>query len=178
MIKGIRRTAAAATAALALGIGSAVWATSSASASAAPAAIPGCTTGNLAVWVNADSENGAAGTTFFNLDFTNISGHTCHLFGYPGVSATNANGKQLGSPARRDNGVPAKFVNIPPGGTAHSTLGYVDVVVDPTCHPATASFLKVFPPSDTAARHAFFDLRVCTTSKPIDLTIRRVQPGA
>jgi Protein of unknown function (DUF4232) len=175
MITRIRRTAAAITAVLGLGIGSAVWATSS--ASAASAATPRCTAGNLAVWVNADTESGAAGTIFYKLDFTNISGHTCHLFGYPGVSATNFNGKQLGAPARRNSGVPATTVNIPPGGTAHATLGYVDVQVNPTCHPARADLLKVFPPNDTGARHAFFDLPVCTTNR-IDLTIRRVQPGA
>ncbi len=175
MITRVRRTAAAITAALGLGIGSAVWATSA--ASAAPDVTPGCTTGNLAVWVNADSENGAAGTTYFNLDFTNISGHTCHLYGYPGVSATNGNGKQLGLAARRNSATPATTVNIPPGGTAHSFLGYVDIVVDPACHPATATFLKVFPPNGTTARHAFFPLPVCT-NKTIDLVIRRVQPGA
>ena len=57
MITRIRRTAAAITAVAGLGIGSAVWATSS--ASAASAATPRCAAGNLAVWVNADSENGA-----------------------------------------------------------------------------------------------------------------------
>ena len=175
MIKRFRRTAAAVTATVALGIGAAAWATSS--ADAASAATPRCTAGNLAVWVNADSENGAAGTIFYNLDFTNISGHTCHLFGYPGVSATNFNGKQLGPAARRDNGVPATTVNIVPGGTAHATLGYVDVQVDPSCHPVRADVLKVFAPNTVVARHAFFDLPVCTTNR-IDLTIRRVQPGA
>jgi hypothetical protein len=175
MITRVRRTAAVATAALALGIGSAAWATTSASASSA--VTPRCSAGNLAVWVNADSEDGALGTIFYHLDFTNISGHTCHLFGYPGVSATTSAGIQLGVPASRDSAVPATTVNIPPGGTAHSVLRYVDALVDPTCHPKTAFFLKVFPPNDTAARHAFFPLPVCT-NKTIDLIIRRVQPGA
>lgn len=175
MITRVRRTAAVVTATAALGIGAAAWATSS--ASAASAVTPRCTAGNLAVWVNADSENGTAGTTFYHLDFTNISGRTCHLIGYPGVSATNFNGKQLGPAARRDSGVPATNVNIVPGGTAHATLGYVDVQVDPTCHPARADVLKVFAPNTVVARHAFFGLPVCTTNR-IDLTIRRVQPGA
>jgi hypothetical protein len=175
MITRVRRTAAVVTATAALGIGAAAWATSS--ASAASAVTPRCTAGNLAVWVNADSEDGTAGTTFYHLDFTNISGRTCHLIGYPGVSATNFNGKRLGPAARRDSGVPGAFVNIPPGGTAHATLGYVDVQVDPTCHPARADVLKVFAPNTVVARHAFFGLPVCTTNR-IDLTIRRVQPGA
>ena len=64
-----------------------------------------------------------------------------------------------------------------PDGTAHSTLGYVDVQVDPSCHPVRADLLKVFAPNTVVARHAFFGLPVCTTNR-IDLTIRRVQPGA
>ena len=98
MIKGARRAAAAVAAALALGIGSAVWATSSASAApSAPSAIPPvCTTANLSVWVNISEGNGAAGTIFYPLEFTNTSNHTCRTWGYPGVSALNASGKQLG----------------------------------------------------------------------------------
>jgi hypothetical protein len=64
-------------AALALGIGSAAVATSS--ASAAPAAVPECTSANLAVWVSPELANGAAGTIYYPLDFTNISNHTCYL---------------------------------------------------------------------------------------------------
>src|SRR3984957_227305 len=99
----IRRAAAAVAAALALGTGSAVVAASS--ASAAPAAhsnlLPVCTAGNLAVWVNADAGSGAAGTFHYPLEFTNTSNHTCRTWGWPGVSATNARGHQLGDAAQR-----------------------------------------------------------------------------
>ncbi len=169
-----RRTAVAVAATLALGAAAAVWAASP--ASAAPAATPACTAGDLAVWVNADSATGAAGTIHYDLKFTNISGHTCQLIGYPGVSATTFSGRQLGAPARWDDDAPARIVTIPPDGTAHSNLGYVDVQVDPSCRPARAELLRVFPPNDSGARHAFFDLTVCTTSR-IDLTVDRVQPG-
>src|SRR6516162_3209579 len=142
MIKGTRRRIAAAAAALGMGIGGAVWATSA--ASAAPAApTPKCAPGNLAVWVNVQTADGAAGTIRYHLDFTNMSGHTCHLFGYPGVSAVSVSGKQLGSPASRDPFVPATVVNIAPGGTVHAVFGWVDAALSPSCHPVTASMLKV-----------------------------------
>lgn len=176
MIKVTRRRIAAAAAALGMGIGGTVWATSAASASAAPAAISECTSGQLAVWVSPDRANGAAGSIFYPLDFTNISGRTCFLVAYPGVSATNGNGKQLGSPAQRDSSVPRRVVDVAPGATAHATLRYVDVQVDPSCRPATSTFLKVFPPDQTKFRQAFFVARVCTTSR-IDLFITRVAPG-
>jgi Protein of unknown function (DUF4232) len=182
MIKVSRRAAAAAAAVLALGAGSATWATTSASAATAkPAAQPSfiqrCTANQLAVWVNADSANGAAGTIFYHLDLTNTSGRTCYLFGWPGVSATNSFGHRLGAPARRSPNVPLRIVNVRPGETAHAVLGYVDVQVSPGCHPTTATALKVIPPNTTGSRSAFFPLPVCTNNT-VDLTIGRVQAGA
>ena len=176
MFNRFRRTAAAAAAVIALGGGGVAWAASSASASAAPAAIGRCTSNNLAVWVNADSADGTAGTTFYHLDFTNIGRTTCFLNGWPGVSASTAGRVQLGAAASRQNGVPAKTIDIAPGATAHSVLGYVDVQVDPSCKPANAFFLTVFAPGAVQAKRAFFPLSVCRTSRN-DLNVRRVQAG-
>ncbi|HEX4087115.1 MAG TPA: DUF4232 domain-containing protein [Trebonia sp.] len=176
MFNGFRRTAAAAAAVIALGGGGVAWAATSASASAAPTAIARCTSNNLAVWVNADSADGTAGTTFYHLDFTNTGRSTCFLNGWPGVSATTLGRVQLGAAAARQNGVPAKTIDIPAGGTAHSILGYVDVQVDPSCKPATAAFLKVFAPGAFQAKRAFFPLSVCRTGR-VDLNVRRVQAG-
>jgi hypothetical protein len=176
MFNGFRRTAVAAAAVLALGAGGAAWAASSASASASPTAIGRCTSNNLAVWVNADSADGTAGTTFFHLEFTNTGRGTCFLNGWPGVSATTLGRVQLGAAAARQTGVPAKTIDIAPGATVHSVLGYVDVQVDPTCKPANASFLKVFAPGAVSAKRAFFPLSVCRTGR-IDLNVRRVQAG-
>ena len=106
MFNRTRRTMAAFAAVLGLGIGWAVRA--STAASAAPANIPPvCSTANLVVWVNVDEGQGAAGTWYYPLEFTNISNHTCRVWGYPGVSATDANGKQLGDAAGRQNICPA-----------------------------------------------------------------------
>ena len=110
MFKGnIRRAAIASASALTLGIGAAVWATSSASAApAAPAAsTPRCTAADLSVWLNLGEANAAAGTAFYPLEFTNVSNHACHLFGYPGVSALNAQrqaARQRGGPQRAVQG--------------------------------------------------------------------------
>ena len=174
MINGFRRTATAAAAVLALGAGGAAWATTSASAS--PAAISRCTSNNLAVWVDADSADGTAGTTFYLLEFTNTGRSTCYLNGWPGVSAPPLGRVQLGAAAARQNGAPAKNIDIAPGATAHSVLGYEDIQVDPTCKPANAALLKVFPPNSRTADHAFFSLSVCRTGR-IDLNVRRVQAG-
>ena len=179
MINGTRRRIAAIGATLALGIGSAVWAATSASATAS-APIPECTTGNLAVWVSPDRGNGAAGSIYYPLDFTNVSNHTCYLVGWPGVSATNLNGKQLGSAADRDSTAPRQIVNVPPGRTAHAVLRWTDVLLYPSavCKPTAAALLKIYPPDQTSARRAFFSLPVCTVPGRIYLRIWRIQPGA
>jgi hypothetical protein len=177
--KGIRRTIATGSA-LTLGIGAAVWAATSASAApAAPAvraAIPRCQAGDVGVWVDADSGDAAAGHSYLHLDFTNLTHHTCYLDGYPGVSAVNLDEKQLGPAARKDPTAPARVIDIAPDATAHAILTYVDIVVDPTCKPVTANFLRVYPPDDFGARHAFFSVRVCTKAVT-DLAIARVQAG-
>src|SRR5215472_16158962 len=95
----VRRAAIAVAAAASLAIGGAAWAASA--ASAAPAVTPACSTGNLSVWVDVDQSSGAAGTITYPLELTNVSGHACTVFGYPGVSALRPNGKQLGDAAVR-----------------------------------------------------------------------------
>jgi hypothetical protein len=177
MITRVRRAAAAVTAVLGLGIGSAVWATSS--ASAAPDAVaPACTAADLSVWVDHSQSDGAAGTIAYALEFTNISGHACRTFGYPGVSATNASGGQLGDAAGRDGLFPARVVTIPAGGTAHADLFWSDgEVFTSGCKPATASLIKVYPPDARAAETGFFDLQACTLRHHGYLRVTVVRPG-
>src|SRR5579864_1889345 len=73
--RGGGRMVAGLSAAVVLGVGSAVWATTSASAAPAAAVVPRCAAADLAVWVNEEAVNGAAGTAYYPLEFTNTSGH-------------------------------------------------------------------------------------------------------
>lgn len=188
MIK-VSRAAATAAAVLALGAGSATWAATSATSAlaatvrpAASSAVHGhshiqrCTTSQLDVWVNPASVTGTAGTTYYHLDFTNTSLKECYLAGWPGASATNLSGSQLGLPARRTPDVRARIVNIRPGGAAHAVLGYVDAQLSLACLPTVATYLKVYPPGNKGSKNAAFAMAVCTT-KTSNLTIGRVQPG-
>ncbi|HEY5394193.1 MAG TPA: DUF4232 domain-containing protein [Trebonia sp.] len=179
MFKSIRRTLVATATALTLGLGGAVWATSA--ASAAPAAVPTCSTASLAVWVDVSQGSGAAGTIFYPLDFTNTGSRACTLRGYPGVSATTANGKQLGRAAARVPQDTAATVTIPAGGSAHAVLSWVEVgnFTASGCQPATASLIKVFPPGRTSAAFGFFSLQACQSTKPLYqyLYVTAIQPG-
>jgi hypothetical protein len=177
----IRRAAMASASALTLGIGAAVWATSSASAApAAPAAsTPRCTAADLSVWLNLGEASAAAGTAFYPLEFTNVSHHACHLVGYPGVSALNANGKQLGNAAGRNPRFKGATVTIAAGGTAHADLGWVDVGNFPAggCKPTTATYIRVFAPNDTHSDRGFAPLRACSVKGDTYLFVTTVRPG-
>jgi len=143
-------------------------------AASAGAAAPACKTSGLVVWLNTES-NGTAGTIFYTLNFTNLSGGTCTLRGYPGVSAVNLQNKQIGKAASRVSGQTVKTITLGAGRTAHATLGIVDIGALPNCPHTTAAGLRVFPPNQTAAKVIPFPFPACrTSSAPAFLRIRPV----
>jgi hypothetical protein len=171
-----RRVAAIAIAAAAgLAISTAAYAaTSSGTSSTAAASIPRCSASNLGVWLAVDQGNGAAGTIYYPLEFTNLSQHTCYLYGYPGVSALSRNGKQLGSPASWGSLRGARIVNLAPGATAHTLLAYHDVAVstEPGCDPVnSAALLRVYPPGQRSSTFAAFSFEACSHAGPIWMNI-------
>ena len=176
-----RRVVAVAAAAVAgLAISTAAYAATS-SPGTPTVVIPRCAAADLGVWVAIDQGNGAAGTIYYPLEFTNLSHHTCYLFGYPGVSALDRNGNQLGSPANRGSMAGARIVNLAPGATAHTLLGYHDVVVgaEPACGPVKLAVdLRVYPPGQRSATDAAFPFDVCSHRGPSYMTITEpIVPG-
>jgi Protein of unknown function (DUF4232) len=154
----------------------------------ASAAIPRCTAalgqaGNVSAWVASDQGNGAAGTIYYPLEFTNLSAHTCSMRGFPGVSAINRSGAQLGSPANWEAGGglgTVRTVDVAPGATVHAILAYHDAAVSTTlgCDPVNTTFdLRVYPPGDRGATFAFFDLEACSHAGPLYLSVGPIKPG-
>jgi hypothetical protein len=149
-------------------------------AAAVPAAVPACTARDLGAWVAVDQGNGAAGSIYYPLQFTNLSGHACALRGFPGVSAVDRNGHQLGSPAGWGSVTAPRTVVLAPGATAHAVLRWSDVEVTtaPGCDPVfTATELRVYPPGQYSATHAFFDLEVCSHAGPVYMHVGPILPG-
>jgi uncharacterized protein DUF4232 len=176
-----RRVVAVAAAAVAgLALSTAAYAATSSSSTPA-AAIPKCTASDLGVWVAVDQGNGAAGTIYYPLEFTNLRQHTCYLFGYPGVSALDANQQQLGSPADWGSLAGARIVNLAPGATAHTLLAYHDAAVttEPGCDPVNSAVeLRIYPPDQRSATHAAFSLAACSHPGPIWMSIEEpIIPG-
>ena len=147
------------------------------SAAAAAGSTPRCSSSALAVWLGLGEGGGTAGSTYYPLEVSNVSNHACHLRGFPGVSAWS--GHQLGSPAQRDNVVPAHAITLARGDTAHALLRITDVGNLPasTCSPATAQELKVFPPGERSAKFVPFSFKACSKAGPAFLSVRAVEPG-
>jgi hypothetical protein len=111
-----------------------------------------CATSALQVKLGAS--NGYAGGVYQTIDFTNTSGSSCTLTGYPGVSLVSGpSHQQLGLAAKRGTSTPATTVTLAPGATANAQLQIVDALnfPTPTCSPAKATDLKVFPPNQFTA---------------------------
>jgi hypothetical protein len=145
-----------------------------ASAVAAPAAVPQCPTSGLVVWLNTRG-NAAAGSSYYTLEFTNLSGHSCTLKGYPGVSAVGLNGAALGSAASREPSSTAA-VTLANGSAATVVLRIVVAQNYPAskCHSVTAAGLRVYPPGQTAAKLVPFPFSACSKAGPEFLTVKAV----
>ncbi|MGW4248810.1 DUF4232 domain-containing protein [Nocardia sp. NPDC004722] len=143
----------------------------------APAGVAGCKTAELTVEIGRG--DGAAGSTYVPIIFTNNGSRTCSLTGYPGVSYTEgADGQPVGPAAAREafNGNDgSQAVVLAPGGRAAATLRTVnDVGVYPAdkCVPATVAGLRIYPPDNTES--AFIPMARQTCTKIGILTIRAV----
>ena len=146
----------------------------------AAAATPGpCSTAGLRVTLGSQ-ESAAAGHFYRTLDFTNISGSSCTLYGYPGVSfVTGIGGQQIGAAASRS---PAskRLIVLAPGKTAHALLDLTDVLNFPSsvCAATNAHWLKVYPPNQFSATYVRWTAMVCSKPKPVYMFVAPVRKGA
>ena len=139
---------------------------------------PPCATSGLSVTLGAS--NGAAGSVYQTIVFTNTSGATCTLFGYPGVSLVSAPPYTLiGLAAQRSSTTPVTTVTLAAGATASAVLRVVDALNfgSATCGPTKAAFLRVYPPNQTAPVYLADTSEVC--AQPVQtLFISAVQAGS
>ena len=143
------------------------------------AAVPACATSGLVIWINTTG-NGTAGSIYYTLEFTNLSGHACTLSGYPGVSAVDLSGHQLGSAGGRDNFAAAHTVTLAASGgrqTAKATLRIVEAGNFPSsaCGMTTAAGIRVYPPNQRASKVVPFPFSACSHTGPTILQVRVVQ---
>ncbi|MGD0240671.1 MAG: DUF4232 domain-containing protein [Streptosporangiaceae bacterium] len=147
-------------------------------ASAAPAATspPPATTAGLRVWIGIGPGESAAGSTYYPLEFTNVSGHTVTIRGFPGVSAVNASG-QLGSPAGWEHTTAPVTVTLANGATAHTTLQITDVYNFGGLKVAAATALRIYPPNQKTPTYIDFSFGALVKKGPVFLHVGPITPG-
>ncbi len=149
------------------------------STSLSPAARPpACPNGSLQVKLGV--AQGYAGGVYQVIDFTNTSGSTCTLLGYPGVSLVSGpSNTQIGLAAKRSTATPVKRITLAPGAAANALLQIVDALNYPSasCGPTQATALRVYPPNQTAP--VFLPNTSNGCAKPVQtLYIGAVQSGS
>jgi hypothetical protein len=160
-------------------LSTAVSVSPAAAATAAPAAVTRrCTTTDLRVTLG--PADGAAGSAYRALVFTNASHTECELAGFPGVSyVAGDDGHQVG-PAAQRSGERGARVALAPGVSATAELQLVQVrnFDAAACRPTSVRGLRVYPPGATAALFVAFAGIGCAGTPPgPQLTVRAIAAG-
>jgi hypothetical protein len=149
-----------------------------ASPSAGGAGAAACPTRSLSV--KAGLSQGAAGSIYQVLDFSNISNATCTLYGFPGVSLAGGSPvKQIGLAAAEDHSSPRVLVTLAPGAVANALLRIVQAANFPPsrCDLVNADFLQIYPPNQTTPVYLKYKAQAC--AKPVQiLTVSVVKAGS
>jgi hypothetical protein len=135
----------------------------------APERAAACLGSELDVWLNTRGD-GAAGSTFYALEFTNLSSHSCTLAGFPRVSPIDLLGHQIGPAATHDNASPFRIITL--AGSSTHTLGDTATVglrivqaanfPSTPCHVVTAAGLRVYSPGAQSAEVVPFPFEACS----------------
>ena len=148
------------------------------SSSAAAAGAPACATRSLKATVGI--AQGAAGSVYQVIDFTNISGSPCTLFGYPGMALAGGTPvTQIGAAAARSTGSSAKLVTLAAGKTANALLQITQAenYSASRCVPKASTYLQIYPPNQTTPIYLAYKSTGCSASAVNLLTVGVVQPG-
>jgi hypothetical protein len=146
------------------------------------AGLAACQTASLRVTVNTRVAGGAAGSTYYPVDFTNISRSACGMYGYPGISFVTSDGgagRQIGAAAQRDPAFGKLAVRLAAGGVAHAWLQVAQAGNYPAsaCQPVRAHWLRVFAPGQTVPSFVSYALDACASAAVRLLTVMPVRAG-
>ncbi len=121
-----------------------------------------CLRSQLVAWIGIPRTGITNAANLYDLEISNISNSTCTLYGYAGVSAVTASGRQIGDAAIRAGGN-SKLITLTPGGTAHAILSidYAGDMLPSQCHPTIAYGLRVYAPNDYSSMEFPFSFPAC-----------------
>ena len=125
--------------------------------------------------------NAATGTQYLPIQFTNVSGATCTLYGFPGVSFTGETyAVQVGPAATRNHSSPEHLVTLAPGAVASAEISIVNAqnYSPGPCGLTTASGILVYPPNLKTSVGLPYNGYTCVHAKDHVLTVSAVVAGA
>ena len=149
-----------------------------ASGGSGPGGGSGCATRDLSV--KTGTSQGAAGSLYQILEFTNISNAACTLFGYPGVSLAGGTPvAQVGAAATRDTAAAATLVTLQPGATASTLLRITQALNYPAskCSPTPTTYLQIYPPNQTTPVYLAYASTGCASTAVKLLTVGVMKAG-
>jgi hypothetical protein len=139
---------------------------------------PGCAARDLSI--KAGASQGAAGSLYQVLEFTNISNATCTLFGYPGVALAGGTPvAEVGAAATRSTAAAATLVTLPPGQTASTLLRISQALNYPTskCSPTQTTYLQIYPPNQTTPVYVAYSSTGCASTSVNLLSVGVMKAG-
>jgi hypothetical protein len=140
---------------------------------------PGCATRDLKATVGV--AQGAAGSVYQVIDFTNIGTASCSLYGYPGIALAGGSPvTQIGAAASRSPQAGPALVTLAPGAVANTLLRITQAQNYPTskCSPMASTYLQIYPPNQTTPIYLGYKSTGCSATGVNLLTVSVVQSGA
>lgn len=140
---------------------------------------PGCATRDLKATVGV--AQGAAGSVYQVIDFTNIGTASCSLYGYPGIALAGGSPvTQIGAAASRSPQAGPALVTLAPGAVGNTLLRITQAQNYPTskCSPMASTYLQIYPPNQTTPIYLGYKSTGCSATGVNLLTVGVVQSGA
>jgi hypothetical protein len=140
---------------------------------------PGCATRDLKATVGV--AQGAAGSVYQVIDFTNIGTASCSLYGYPGIALAGGSPvTQIGAAASRSPQAGPALVTLAPGAVGNTLLRITQAQNYPTskCSPMASTYLQIYPPNQTTPIYLGYKSTGCSATGVNLLTVSVVQSGA
>jgi hypothetical protein len=139
--------------------------------------VPHCRNTDLVIWLSSGGSSKSAGSSY-DLVFTNLSGQSCALEGYPTVSAVNLSGHQLGKAASRRAGK-ALLVTLSTGASAIAVLQVAKTsaraLASSACGDVPAAGLRVHLPDQTASAIVPYPFDACSYTRAAYLSITAIE---
>lgn len=127
------------------------------------------------IYIAAAVTEGAAGSKYINLTFTNTSSTDCAMNGYPSVHYVDAAGHQIGAPAARATEWSANGTVLHPGASTTATLRETRAqLYGETCQSAPAAGYSVQAPGSSQPLVLNFAAEACSNAAVSQLSVGAV----